>query len=723
MLGYNVKFVFIILTALLNVRCIAQAAPSVIQNSESRRTEYRKFAVEHSGDAPRGKLVFANEQKTACATCHTTDGTGGRVGPDLSSIGGKFPREELTKALLEPSSTIAIGYGTTVVEKKSGEEIQGVIKQATDNWIELMQADGKLVRIEAKDIERQKTGALSLMPEGIEAGLSHEEFADLIAYLESLKGSGAAMAGMPDPIPRAVKAATFQPLFRENTRFDHPVWLSQFPSQTNRYVVLEHFGTSWIVEQGDSADKKSILVDLKGRVRVGGATGLLGFALHPKFPQNRNYYLKYQIIENDRISTIIDERQFAPDLKSDSGSPARQLLKIPAFTQDHNGGCIAFGPDGFLYIGMGDSGPQQDPQGHGQDLNLLVGKILRIDVDQTEKDWSYAIPTDNPFRTAANTRPEIWAYGFREPWRFNFDPATGDLWVGDVGQDTFEEVGIVRAGENHGWNVYEGVNPFSEKFRRNNATYIPPVLSYPHRRGVSVTGGYVYRGRRAPKLEGWYIFGDFERRQVWAVTQTNRTLSAAVEIGVAPSRIVSFAQTSDNELCLVGYDDGRIHKLDLSSVDPTPVQTRVLVDTAESKPIEWRFTLAPPPATWMKSDFDDSHWTKAPAGFGTQGTPGGTVRTEWRSNDIWLRRTFALEKSAGTALQLRLHHDEDADVFLNGVEAAKVPGYTTGYIDVAINPEAVHSLHSGTNVIAIHCRQTSGGQYIDAGIVEEVAPH
>ena len=183
------------------------------------------------------------------------------------------------------------------------------------------------------------------------------------------------------------------------------------------------------------------------------------------------------------------ERIASPDLRTDSGRPSRAIIQFPCTTQDHVGGGIEFGPDGMLYIGMGDTGPQQDPQGHGQDLSLLLGKMLRIDVDRADAGKAYAIPADNPFVGVAGARPEIWAVGFREPWRFSFDPVTGDLWVGDVGQDRYEEVSIVRRGENHGWNVYEGFEPFSSRYRRPDATYVaarlrlhPPVRQLDHRR-------------------------------------------------------------------------------------------------------------------------------------------------------------------------------------------------------------------------------------------------
>ncbi len=704
-------------------------APSASRPPAPALRAYVDFAMQNQGNAAKGRELFASEQKALCAMCHSVDGTSSKAGPDLSFVGEKFPRRELIRTILEPSASIAVGYGTTVVETKAGETFLGVIKQSTDAWLELKSVHGEPVRIAKSEIKEQSTSEISLMPEGLATAMTHQEFADLVAYLESLRQPETAFAstqGMPAQIPIAARAVELQPFFSANVRLNRPVWFGEVPGFTNRFIVLEHGGRSWIIERTESGDAQETFVDLSGEVRVGGATGLLGLAFHPKLRENRKYYLKYQIVENGRISTLLVERQFASDFKSDSGQPSRQLLKIPSTTQDHNGGSIAFGPDGFLYLGMGDTGPQEDPQGHGQDLNLWLGKILRIDVDGSENDLPYAIPADNPFRNATNARPEIWAYGFREPWRFSFDRATGDLWVGDVGQNKIEEVAIVRAGENHGWNVFEGFTPFSNRYRREDAKYIPPVFAYPRREGVSVTAGYVYRGTRAPAMVGRHICGDFESRRIWALAQTNRILSNVVEIGRAPTRIVSFSEGSDGELYLVGYDAGVIYRMNLASVDPTPLEMRVLAATSEQSGVRWRYSVQRPPDDWFRADFDDSAWTDAPGGFGTSGTPGAIVRTEWRTPDIWLRRDFNLATDAGRSdaqsVALRLHHDEDAEIYVNGVEAAQVPRWSSGYVEVPLSAEAARTLRAGRNVMAIHCRQKSGGQYIDAGLVEFIRP-
>ena len=712
------------------VMCRGQSSsPAPLQAVAMSKPALAEFAMQHAGDPVRGSKIFADEARAACVKCHSTDGHGGKAGPDLSAIGDKFPRQELIRSILEPSSTVAVGYGTTIIETKDDEEYQGVIKQATESWIELIGGDGKPVRVSINNIKAQRTSVLSLMADGLEAGLTPQEFADLIAYLESLHqsvGSLARIQGMPENIPQAARSVGLQPFFNDNVRLNHPLWFGVVPGFTNRFVVLEHGGTSWIIERGAGGDQQTVLLDLSSEVRVGGATGLLGIAFHLKFAENRKYYLKYQVVNAGQISTRLVERQFTVDFNGDAGVASRLLMEIPSTTQDHNGGSIVFGPDGFLYLGMGDTGPQGDPQGHGQDLKVLWSKMLRLDVDRTEGGLAYGIPKDNPFTGRDDVRPEIWAYGFREPWRFNFDSANGDLWLGDVGQDRVEEISIVRAGENLGWNVFEGHTPYSDRYRREGEHYTAPVFSYTHRVGVSVTGGFVYRGKRAPLMQGRYICGDFETRRIWALTQTNRLLSSIVEIGRAPTRVVSFGQDAAGELYIVGYDNGVIYRMDLSNVDPTPRGSQVIAATSEISPVLWRYSLETPTNGWVHRDFDDSNWRLSPGGFGTQGTPGAVVRTDWHTRDIWLRRDFnfaePLDSAKPRALALRLHHDEDAEIFLNGVEVAREPRWTSGYVELPLTGVAAQALRSGRNVLAIHCRQNSGGQYIDAGLIEYTTP-
>lgn len=531
------------------------------------------FALQHPGDAEAGQRIFAEDKRMICASCHTVDGHGGKAGPDLSAIGDKFSRREMIRAILEPSADIAVGYGTTVITTKDDEDYQGVVKQMTEGWVEIVGGNGRPVRIATADIKAQHNSAVSLMPSGLVNVLKPQEFSDLISYLCSLQqrvAYGIHSPIMPQNIAHTEQSVGFIPLFSASVKLEEPTWFGVVPGFTNLYVVLEHGGRSWIIEHTPQGDKQSVLVDLSQEAIYGGSSGLLGLAFHPHFAENHKYYLQYQIAKNNRIFTTVTERQFAADFKSDSGQPPRTIIEIPATTLDHTAGEIVFGPDGCFYMGMGDTGPQRDPQGHGQNLNLLLGKILRLDVDHSEDGKNYTIPKDNPFVGRTNARPEIWVYGFRQPWRFDFDSVTGELWVGDVGQDDYEEIDMPRAGENMGWNVFEGIVPFSERYRRPNEVYTPPVFAYPHRFGVSVTGGYVYRGHRAPAMYGRYICGDFQTPRIWALTQTNRILSSIAEIGQAPSRLASFSQDRDGELYIVGYDSGQVYKLDLSKVSPFP---------------------------------------------------------------------------------------------------------------------------------------------------------
>ncbi len=560
---------------------LARAADAPADPARQIR-EYRDFAAGRDGNATNGRALFNNEQRAACAKCHSVDGTSSKAGPDLLAVGDKFPRRELIRAVLEPSADIAVGYGTTIIETKAGEEFQGIVKQSTADALELVGADGKHNRIATRDIKEQRGSAVSLMPEGLQAGLSRQEFTDLIEYLVALKQPENALTsnrGMPGNIPELTKPITLRPFFSEEMRFPHAfvqkpgdvrfglVWFGQLPGTSNLFVGVHQTGKIWLLEKNGTNETKTLFADVSKDVfNERGPNGLLGLAFHPKFRQNRRYFLKHQVFEDGKIATTVVERIAAPDFRTDSGQPSRRLWKAVSTTQDHSGGCIGFGPDGFLYIAMGDTGPQQDPQGHGQDLTTHLAKILRIDVDHTDAGLAYAIPADNPFVGRTDVRPEIFAYGFREPWRFSFDSLTRDLWVGDVGQDRVEEVSIVRRGENHGWNVYEGFEPFSNKYRKGGASYTPPVFAYRRKFGNSVTGGYVYRGDPRSSFYGVYICGDYTSKRIFGLKQQDRTLQVVRQIGTAPQGIASFATDERGEIYLVGYE-GMVYQLDLTGTN------------------------------------------------------------------------------------------------------------------------------------------------------------
>jgi putative heme-binding domain-containing protein len=534
---------------------------------------YRKHALTHEGDVARGAILFADEQKLACAKCHSIDGSAGKAGPDLFAVGDKFGRRDLVDAVLMPSATIAPGYGTVIVETKAGEEHHGVLKQVTDTGVQLMGADGRLVSIAKADIKEQRGSTLSLMAEGLHAGLSLKEFTDLTEYLASLRQPESTRVsdhGMPAILPQLAKPVVARPFFSQELKLPREkvqIGLTAFhqvPGFSNVFLVLHQKGTIWRMEKTATGEEKTVFTDLAGEVFYErGPNGLLDVAFHPKFRENRKYYLKHQVFEEGKVATIIVEKQFTTDFKGDSGKPPRRLMKIVSVAEDHSGGCLQFGPDGYLYIVMGDTGPHNDPNGHAQNLQLLLGKLIRIDVDRTEGDLGYAIPKDNPFVGRADARPEIWAYGFRNPWRFCFDRVTGDLWLADVGQDREEEVDLVHRGGNYGWNVYEGFEPFSNQYRKEGRTFTPPVFAYKRKYGVSITGGYVYRGDKQSSFYGVYVCGDYASKRIFGVTQENGRMKAARQIGSIPQGLVSFGTDEAGRIYAVGFE-GMIYQLDFT---------------------------------------------------------------------------------------------------------------------------------------------------------------
>lgn len=541
--------------------------------------EYRQFAMQNEGDAVPGGKLFADEQRLACSKCHSVDGRGLKAGPDLATVGDQFARRDLIDAVLLPSATIAVGYSTTSVETKSGDAFQGVLKQVTDDWIELMGGDGLRVRIVAADVREQHGSGVSLMPDGLQAGLSRQEFTDLIEYLVSLKQPDHALTtyqGMPETIPQLTRPVILRPFLGEALRVPTApngaassgqlglVWFSQVPGMARHFLAAHQTGILWLVEKKPDGETRTMFADFTPEIfSARGPNGLLGLAFHPKFRENRKYYLKHQVFEEGKIATVLVERRFASDFKTDSGQPARRLLKIEAVAEHHNGGCIEFGPDGFLYLGMGDSAPNFDPQGYAQDLRLLFGKMLRIDVDRRDAGLPYGIPTDNPFRERPDARPEIWAYGLREPWRFSFDRVTGDLWVADLGQERGDEIDLVRRGDNYGWNAYEGFELFSKAHRQEGVAYAPPLFASRRKHGSALMGGQVYRGDKRSSFYGVYIFGDHQSKRIWGLTQDHGSLRTIRQLAIAPQAITAFATDEQGGLYVVGYQ-GMIYQLDFA---------------------------------------------------------------------------------------------------------------------------------------------------------------
>jgi glucose/arabinose dehydrogenase len=286
---------------------------------------------------------------------------------------------------------------------------------------------------------------------------------------------------------------------------------------SGRLFVVDQGGRIWLVRDGRRAEAP--FLDIAARVTSGGEQGLLGLAFHPSFPDDPRFFVYYT--DRDGRQVVAQYRVPAAGADEADRDSETVLLRMDDFAANHNGGALVFGPDGNLYVSTGDGGGGGDPRGNGQKLDTLLGKILRIDVDASGDGRPYAIPSDNPFRDRAGAQPEIWLMGLRNPWRISFDRATGDLWIGDVGQNSYEEIDVVRAGsgggQNFGWNLTEGFHcfPSGEPCAPDGLT--PPVTEYDHDFGCSVTGGVVYRGAAYPALGGGYLFADYCSGNVWLI--------------------------------------------------------------------------------------------------------------------------------------------------------------------------------------------------------------
>lgn len=285
-----------------------------------------------------------------------------------------------------------------------------------------------------------------------------------------------------------------------------PLYLTAPPGDPRLFIV-EKGGTIRIVKDG--ALLSTPFLDITPKVSTGGEQGLLGMAFDPSYTSSGRFIVHYTDVNGNTTVSAFHVSAASPD-QADPASEA-MLLTVPQPFDNHNGGQILFGPDGMLYLGLGDGGSENDPDGRGQSLTDLLGDIVRVDVADGA---GYTVPADNPFVGRTDARPEIWSYGLRNPWRFSFDPATGDLYIADVGQDQWEEVDVAPAaqgagrGANFGWNVMEGMHCFGG-VSCDPSLYTLPVLEYSHKEGCSITGGYVYRGAAIPDLQGHYFYSDF----------------------------------------------------------------------------------------------------------------------------------------------------------------------------------------------------------------------
>ncbi len=300
-----------------------------------------------------------------------------------------------------------------------------------------------------------------------------------------------------------------------------PIVLTHAGDRSNRVFVATQRGVIHVFANSDEPQETKVFLDIRSRVTYSddqNEEGFLGLAFHPQYRRNGEFFVYYTTSQAPHTSVISRFRVSSDDPdRADPGSE-EEVLRIEQPFWNHNGGTIVFGPDGYLYIGLGDGGKANDPFGHGQNLKTLLGSILRIDVDHKAAGRNYAIPRDNPFTDrGAPVRAEIWALGLRNVWRMAFDRHTGLLWAGDVGQDTWEEIDIIRRGGNYGWNLREGMHPFGVQGVERRDDLIEPIWEYHHSIGKSITGGFVYRGKRLPEIEGAYLYADYVSGRLWAL--------------------------------------------------------------------------------------------------------------------------------------------------------------------------------------------------------------
>jgi uncharacterized repeat protein (TIGR03806 family) len=374
--------------------------------------------------------------------------------------------------------------------------------------------------------------------------------------------------GSPDPpAPYRVERAF------EHLKFAEPLDLVSAPG-TNRLFVAERYGKIFSFPNDHAVKQADLFLDL-GKV-------VYGIAFHPRFAENGYVYVTYvpDAMNETPDGTHVSRFEVRKDnpLQCD---PASEQLLLTWPSGGHNGGCLVFGPDGYLYIATGDAGDIADPKQTGQDLSVLPGKILRIDVDRRDGERAYAIPSDNPFVDTPGARSEIWAFGLRQPWKMSFDRATGELWTGNVGQDLWEMVYRVERGGNYGWSITEGSHPFRPERKRGPGEIVQPIIEHDHANFRSVTGGFVYHGSRLPELKGAYIYGDYDTGRIWMLRfdRAKNQVTENRELVDSSLRLVGFAEDAAGELFLLDHMSGQISRLAPNRAKATGDFPRKLSDT------------------------------------------------------------------------------------------------------------------------------------------------
>lgn len=339
-----------------------------------------------------------------------------------------------------------------------------------------------------------------------------------------------------------------------------PLDLEQAGDNSGRLFVVEQGGTIKIIQNGSVLPAP--FLDISSKVISQDEMGLLGVTFHPSFSTNGKFYVNYVRNNAGQFQSVISEFLVSAGNANQADPASERILlivdQVSNFT-NHKAGQLAFGADGFLYFGLGDGGSGGDPFGHGQNTQILLGKMMRIDVNSTSPGKQYAIPPDNPF-VASGGLPEIYAFGFRNPWRFSFDRPTGRLFVADVGQDSFEEIDIVQKGGNYGWNTMEGDHCFNPPSGCNTTGLSLPIIEIPHPEAEAVIGGFIYHGTVLTGMQGMYIFGDLNGK-IWSLTENPANTFTRSQLADVGFNISSFGQDAAGELYVVDISGGRVLKI------------------------------------------------------------------------------------------------------------------------------------------------------------------
>ena len=374
------------------------------------------------------------------------------------------------------------------------------------------------------------------------------------AAAKRLAWDGSRMASSPIPVPPLVTVPAFP-----NLKFRQPVEI-RFNHTLNRFFVLQLNGQLFSFPPDETVAQADLVLDIKAELpRLSQA---LGFTFHPKFAENREMFVCYALSpKQEDGSHLVRYRLPEADTTAVVDPTSREVL-LKWLSGGHNGCSLNFGPDGMLYISTGDAEAPYPPDGlkTGQDISDLLASILRIDVDRLDPGLAYAVPPDNPFTTTLGARPEVWAYGFRNPWRMSFDFESGDLWVGDVGWDLWEMIFRIERGGNYGWSIMEGSQPIHPDDTPGPTPIIAPVVQHSHTEARSITGGYIYRGKKLPAQHGMYIYGDYATGRIWGLRHDGKQVTQQTELANTSHQVICFGVDNDDELLVVDYR-GTLHRL------------------------------------------------------------------------------------------------------------------------------------------------------------------